>query len=201
MSTISKTIAVLGVVAGLGVAALPLSSFAAASPASTSAVVNLTVASSGVGAPSCTATSCTIPGTNLTKGQNVSIKDADSKLMLGLSTAFTDNQGSSVDGNNAIKTISAAKTSLTSGAVSDTTYTSSGGWGIKFGGMTGYTAGGTLTSSYNPSSATQIGGGTFSTTGPVADATMSLDVRATYNYNPLAGSYTNTLTVTVTENT
>lgn len=96
MSKMSKAIAVLGVVAGLGVAALPLSSYAAsATPASVTAVaevgdsISITVASDTVTMTNVKAneevneksTNVTIQ-TNAADGYSVNIKDADTELAL-----------------------------------------------------------------------------------------------------------------------
>jgi len=69
---ITKVIAALGVVAGLGVAALPLGSYAAQDQ-----LVSVIVSASGAGTPDCTGNECDIPGTNNATGQTVTIADKD----------------------------------------------------------------------------------------------------------------------------
>ncbi len=196
--TLTKVIAALGVVAGLGVAALPLSSYAADADLPVTVVVEKT----GAGAPECTGTGCTIPGTNDPKGQNVTIKDKDTALSLCQSAvadgaagapACANMAGTSATGVTAIPTLAGEVATLTTGPAATPR-----GWGIKFNAMTGYTASGTMTSMFQPAKNSVMG--TYTSSGAVGNQEFGIIVEAEYATNTTPGTYTDTLQVTTTIN-
>jgi len=192
--TITKVIAALGVVAGLGVAVLPLASYAASE--SSDLVVFINVTATGVAPPDCNTGSgiCDIPGTNNTYGQTVFVKDKDSNYYLCLDTVCTLNQGASAASVNAIPPISGPLASLTSGPS-----TTPAGYGVQY-----TMAGGAYTSDFttgqdayfHPVSSNIV---TYTALAPVADTTLATVTRGTYATNTTPGTHSNTLEITITE--
>ena len=179
MSKITKTIAALGVVAGLGVAALPLASYAATT--TDSVTVNAEVGTSmSVSLDKESVSLNPIPGgapVNTEGGQTIT------------ATAITNNTNG-------------YKLTLTDGD-SENHYLASGGnhiapgaptqgrslWGVKFNNADAYTALGAAGFSRNEADATADDG-----------ETTNIDFAVSASPSQASGTYTNTMTVTVTAN-
>lgn len=182
--TITKIIAGVGIVAGLGVAALPLSSYAkdvevsfqikptlAAAPticdAATAAAVNANTVAN---------VDCTVEYSS-NGGASVSIKDKDSTLDL-------------VSGSNVIPAITTTPASLTAGTP---------GWGYKFAATTpGAGSGGLSANSTNYAGVTASTVTVGSNTLPVTNAKGTFTFSAASSLTTPAGTYTDTVTIEVT---
>lgn len=185
---ITRSIAVLGVVAGIGVAALPAMSYATSKNVELSVTVQPTLSGTEVicedgltpatiGAGSATTLSCDI--SYQSNGEaTVSIKDADSTLDL-------------TSGSNTIAPISAAAADVTGE-----------GWGYKFTvDKAGATSGGLTATNdqYNPITASDFT--IASNTAPLTEtATGTFDFKVSTLKNTEAGTYTDTVTISITAN-
>lgn len=192
---ITKVIAGLGIVAGLGVAALPLSSYAA-SEESSNVTVNVTINdtigtvspdcanSSGEGAAGTSInSSCGISGSS-NAGISILIKDADSTLNL-------------VSGSNTIAPIGGVLTDANFAFTNIANINAgNGGWGYA---VASSDAGITVTSGYtdyNPITATDVK--VAGTTAASTVSNTSINFRAVTPASQAPGTYTDTVVVTVT---
>ena len=182
--TITKVIAGIGIVAGLGLAALPLSSYAA------DVAVSFTIKPTLAAAPTiCASASATAVNANTVAtvdctvkysangGASVSIKDKDSTLTL-------------TSGANTISAITTNPASLTAGTE---------GWGYKFAATTPGAGTGGLTavaSTYSGITASAVTVG--SNTAPVTDALGTFTFAAATALTTPAGTYSDTVTIEVT---
>ncbi len=198
---ITKVIAALGVVAGLGVAALPLSSYAA--DVTVSFTIQETV---GTVDPNCSSGvtdtepagadlhgECNLEGSSNT-GIQISIKDADSNLNL-------------VSGTNNITPIGAviSDANFTTANLS-TINSGAGGWGFRFSAganavsnnlshTTGYDSFNAITA------ADQVIAKSSNITSPTHTVGASISFRAVVPPSQPAGTYTDIVTVTVAQAT
>jgi len=222
--TITKAIAVLGVIAGLGVAILPLSSYAATSDLP----IALSVLASGAGDPDCDPTpaqtvNCDVPGTNNPTGQNIVINDKDSRLALCLDSVnsqsassenCTTHLGATVSlttwgtYNDVIPTISAAINNTEAAFTANggrNAVASPRGYGVRFTeGVASVPQYGTPTipasntAYFLPVTTTPMI--RWNSAAPVADTTITAHVAGEYKTSNLQGRYTNTLVVTTALN-
>lgn len=187
MTTITKIAAVLGIIAGLGVSAMPLTSYAAPQDVEVKVTINSTIGGTGV---NCTEAStsgaagvqlsevCTYSASS-NNGLTIAIKDKDAVLNL-------------VSGVNTIAPIASAETA--------TGNLTKNGWGYKFGNITGV-AGVAGTNSnaekFTPITASNVTVFTTSTAGAVAgDFTFA----AKTPESQATGTYTDVVTITTTAN-
>ena len=196
--TITKVIAALGVVAGLGVAALPLSSYAATNP---DVIISVTVTATGAGTPDCEVVSgedvCDVPGTNNEHGQNILFADPDTKNNLANNDDVLDDSGSSATGTRVIETITSPvpmSPGLSAGA----------GYGV-FAAITsgsGYTSTnlGTIAVPRTNWLVVSNSIGTFTSSTPVGDVGIKVTSAIDYPISTEAGTYTNTVTLTTSLN-
>ncbi|MFV0484848.1 MAG: hypothetical protein ACK5MU_01275 [Candidatus Saccharimonadales bacterium] len=182
--TITKVIAGIGIVAGIGVAALPLSSYAA--DVAVSFVVKPTLAAApticasaaAAAAASNTVTTvdCTV-GYSANGGASVSIKGKDAVLTL-------------VSGSNSIPVVTGTPASLTAGTPA---------WGYKFIATTpGAGTGGLTATITNYAAITAADVTVGSNTAPVTSALGTFTFAAATAITTPAGTYTDTVTISVT---
>jgi len=214
--TITKIVAALGIVAGLGVAALPLGSYAAAENVQVQVRINTTI---GSVAPDCgispnfatTATvaagvlaesNCYISGSSNT-GITINVKDTDGTV-LGL-TGYSDGfEGSTINGS-VIPPINAQLTSANFSIANIAAINSgAGGWGYQFvtGSSTGNLAvnttavGGTATASlWNAITGTDVL--VASSNAPTTMTGAAFNFRTATPTTQAAGYYSNIITITV----
>jgi len=192
--TITKVIAALGVVAGLGVAVLPLASYAATDDV----IIQVTIDPTGVSTPDCTGYLCDIPATN--SGQVITIADKDGtmfSLCENTQTGCTTDTGSSnTSANYVIRTITSELASLTHGQGTGI------GYGVKSSltgtGAGGYVASGTSTTgilggNWLPVSASI---GTYTAATAVDTVELAISRAADWAVTNIPGTYTNTLSIT-----
>lgn len=183
---ITRSIAVLGVVAGIGVAALPAMSYAASQDVELSVTVQSTlsgepvicrdgVTPATIGAGASTTLNCEISYQS-NGAATVSIKDADETLNL-------------VSGDNTIKPISAAAADVTGE-----------GWGYKFTVDNAGADSGGLTATndqYNPITASDFT--VASNDAPLTSAaTGTFGFKVSTQSNTEAGTYKDTVTISIT---
>ena len=185
---ITRSIAVLGVVAGIGVAALPAMSYAASNDVELSVTVQSTLAGetaickdgltpATIGAGTSTTLSCGISYQS-NGAATVSIKDEDETLNL-------------VSGSNTIAPISTAAADVTGE-----------GWGYKFTvGNAGADSGGLTATNdqYNPITAEDFT--IASNTAPLTSAaTGTFEFKVSTQSGTEAGTYTDTVVISITAN-
>lgn len=190
---ITRVIAGLGIVAGIGLSALPLSSYAA----SPDVIISVTVGDSGAGTPDCTGTECFIPGTNNPNGQTLTLADKDgAKFALANIADTPDHSGAdqSTITTRMIPTIATEMNPITKDA----------GYGVMVeitgDGAAGYTdiLPATAVTLYQPVSATIA---TIKSEDVTHDSTFEVLHTESYVSATETGTYTNTLTFTSAVNT
>ena len=199
--TITKVIAALGIVAGLGVAVLPLASYAA----TPNVIISVTVGDTGAGTPDCSGTSCDIPGTNWPTGQTITFADSDGgTFSLAHTGDVPSNLGSSTTtGTRVIPTIGSPIATIPA----------NGGYGVKTtttgDGASGYVVSpAAIESSYE--SAPSVNASmwhpvsnsisTYTSNAAVGDVNIAVTHDARYAANTETGTYTNTVSFTTATN-
>jgi hypothetical protein len=188
MTSISKIAAALGIVAGIGVAALPIATFAATDNANISYTVNSTIGGSDVDCEDVTMTSNA--GTQATASCSISVSSNDA-----VSVAIDDADGvlNLVKGGDAIAPIAVTET-----GTGDLTQN---GWGYRFttdnnggGGfavVTGYDKYHAITASGAPVTVA-------SSTSAVTNAAGHFDFAAKTALGQAPGTYTDDVVITIT---
>jgi hypothetical protein len=217
--TITKVVAALGVVAGLGVATLPLSSYAAAETVEVQLRINTTTGSISpdCGVPTASAdhastatvaagvlaeSNCYITGSSNT-GITINIKDTDGTA-LGL-TGYSDGFQGATPNGSVIAPIGAqlTDTNFTIANISSIN-SGAGGWGYQF--VTGSSTGGLAVNTANVggSSSASLWNAITGTDRLVASSAGATTMTgASFNFRTAtpttqaAGYYSNTVTITV----